>query len=203
MSDFKLLQSINEARDPNVTYSTKEVKGKLDRVIADLAGKQSGEWTRISNQYIELDDSIKQLTLKRDELNTKLKEKATELFEAEDEVLTRVVETIQLTLTLSKKSVKPSVEVVDAEAVVKALSSANLPEKLKLMVDELIAANTTMSKEKVTPEKLSIKRVDEASIVGTIKGIIRTIRKSISFVKSMLGGFDKDLLKIKKQIENL
>lgn len=200
MSKFTLIKQLLEARDKNASYSFKEVKGKIDRVIADLKGKQSAEWTKLSKQYIELDDSLKELSDKRDKLNAELKEKATDLFDAEDEVLTRVIETAQLTLTLSKQTKKPAEEKVDSEAVLKALVEAKLPLKIINMINELKEAHTKLTKETVTPEKLTVKRVEEDF---SIKSLGAFISKVVGRLKGMLSSFDSSFDRVKKKVTML
>jgi hypothetical protein len=135
---------MNEARDPQLTYHFKEVKGKVDRIIVKLEGKKSEIFTKLAKRYKELDNELKALEVRRDELNAETKEKTLDYFNAEDEVLTRVVETVSMTATMSKLS-QPSPK-VDHEAVVAAL--VKLMPELTDKVRELEASFSTTPKPK-------------------------------------------------------
>jgi hypothetical protein len=91
-------------RQSNIEYKEKKVKGLLDRVTAVLSGTQSGVFTRIASRYKRIDKLISYLQTEREKLNERVKENIVELFDAEDEVLTRVVESVSLTATLSKRT---------------------------------------------------------------------------------------------------
>jgi chromosome segregation ATPase len=186
-----------EGRIKGATYTTKEVKGKVEKVIAELKGAHSAAWTKISKQYVELDTEIKKLEEQRAELNAELKAKATGVFDTEDEVLTRVVETSQLVLTLSKKVKTEAHPEVDGDAVVKALAEADLPKELRKMVSAIIKANTKITPAKETPERLTVKvnKVEE-SIGSTLTAII-------SAVKSWLKAFDSKYTKIAEMVKML
>jgi chromosome segregation ATPase len=191
------LTDLFEARIKGATYTEKEASGKVQKVIAELKGQHSSAWTKISKQYIELDTEIKKLSESRDELNAELKSKATDVFEVEDEVLTRVVETAQLTITLSKKTKTAAGEEVDAEAVVKALAEADLPKELRKMINALIKAHTKAVPAKETPERLTVKvnKVEE--------GFITTAMALVAAIKSYLKDFTSKFSKLKAQVNAL
>lgn len=193
---FKKFKPVTEARTmPKHAYSVIEVKGKVDRVIAVLEGKHSASWTKISNQYKELDKNIKKLEEKRKDLNKQIKDRAaTEIFAVEDEVLTRVVETCGMTITLSKKTKTEDSEKVDYEAVVKALAEANLPAELSKMLNELIKAHTKAVPGKTTPERLTI---DVKEGVGSF------ISNIVDRIKMWFKRFDKKFNNISAMIKSL
>src|SRR5574344_1245495 len=117
------VRELLEARKKGVTYTevaSKKNKAEqaVERVVAELSGATSGSWTKLSKKYIDLDDDLKKLQLDRDKLNAAIKEQAQDIFDTADEVLTRVIETAQLSITLSKKSQIPETKKVDYEAVV-------------------------------------------------------------------------------------
>jgi len=197
---LKLSESfVAEARIKGATYTTKEIKGKVEKVIAELRGQHSAAWTKISKQYIDLDAEIKKLQISKDELNALLKDKATEVFDVEDEVLTRVVETAQLTITLSKKVKTPAHEEVDAEKVVEALAKADLPKDLRKMVNEIIQANTKTVAAKETPERLTVKINEHV----TISGLAQFFQGIINHIQIALSHFDSKYTKIAEMVKML
>lgn len=201
------VRELLEARKKGVTYTevaSKKNKAEqaVERVVAELSGATSGSWTKLSKKYIDLDDDLKKLQLDRDKLNAAIKEQAQDIFDTADEVLTRVIETAQLSITLSKKSQIPETKKVDYEAVVLSLTAARLPEKLSKMIQELIDANTKIEPAKDVPEKLVVRRkkVDEAFGMQSIKD---AFTKIVSRIKRALGIFDDEFSRLKKQVNAL
>lgn len=201
------VRELLEARKKGVTYTevaSKKNKAEqaVERVVAELSGATSGSWTKLSKKYIDLDDDLKKLQLDRDKLNAAIKEQAQDIFDTADEVLTRVIETAQLSITLSKKSQIPETKKVDYEAVVLSLTAAQLPEKLSKMIQELIDANTKIEPAKEVPEKLVVRRkkVDEAFGMQSIKD---AFTKIVSRIKRALGIFDDEFSRLKKQVNAL
>ena len=188
-----------EARIKGALYTTKEVKGKIEKVIAELKGQNSSSWTKISKQYVDLDNEIKKLQDSREKLNLELKDRATDVFDLEDEILTRVVETAQLTITLSKKAKKEAHPEVNAEAVIDALAKADLPKDLRKMVDACIKANTKMVAASETPERLTVK-VNKVEEAFSMSGLIMHMKEFMSQIKHWLLAFDHKYTKIDEMV---
>ena len=190
--------ALAEARQEGVEYTEKLAKGAVDRVTAQLLKNQSVAWNRLSKQYAELDQSMKDLIEQRDRLNSDLKLKATDLFDLEDEVLTRVIETSKLTITLSKKSFKPASTKVDNNAVVQDLLNADLVPALKKMVDKLIKTHTSVVDASEVPEKMSVK-VNE----GVVDSVKQFITRAISALRGMFDLFDQRFDKLQLKVAAL
>lgn len=158
--NMKFANIINEARQTDLEYKEKKVKDVLDRVTVTLGGHYSGLVTKIVKEYIALEDAIEELNKKRNELNVQMKEEGEFLFNAEDEVLTRVIDTVSATLTISKKIVDKK-ESFDVEKAFQDLT-ALVPE-LKDKVDEIIKANTSVSETLKSP-RLTVKRKVEEDV---------------------------------------
>jgi len=190
---MKVAELFEGKRQKGVDY--KEVKNASDvveRVIAGLKGKESASWTRLTKEYVDIDDKLKKLTVDRNKLNDDIKSAAAELFDVADDVLTRVIETAQLTLTLSKKTKKDATTEVDYEKVVKSLLESKLVPGVKKMLDELIKANSKAIAASEVPEKLTVKRnkVDEGFSLNGIKAWFSGLAKKL---KGMIASFDEDL----------
>lgn len=93
-----------EDRRADLTYKEKKAKGVIDRVTVELEGVDSARFTRMSRMLKRIDNQITKLQTIRNNVNEKLKGNVEDLFDAEDVMITRVVETVNATLTLSKKS---------------------------------------------------------------------------------------------------
>jgi chromosome segregation ATPase len=192
------LQDLYEGRVKGITYTLKTVKEKIERVTAELKGKESATWTRIAKQYKELSDEIDSLKKKKDKLNVEIKDKATEIFDVEDQVLTRVVETTNLTITLSKKTRVEAHNEVDYEAVVKALAEADLPGNLRKIINKIVESNTKLVAASETPERLTVKYTE-----SVMEGIVDLLKTVVSKIKEALAVFDRKFSAIKKKVDAL
>lgn len=105
--DESRAEEVDEARVTGLPYKEKPVSKKdptIDRVILTLKGKDSEVMTKLGLGYKKLDNLEKMMKKRRDKMNSQVKEKMTELFDAEDEWRTRVIETVSATMTLAKRS---------------------------------------------------------------------------------------------------
>jgi hypothetical protein len=141
-----------------IEYKEKKVAGLLDRVTAKLAGKKSEIFTKMAKRYKKIDNAIKFLGEEREQLNEKVKMHMGEMFDAEDEVLTRVIESVSLTATLSKRTPASTKEVesFDTEGFISALYET-LPE-LENQLNELVKRFTVV-REVTVAEKSPALRV--------------------------------------------
>ena len=200
---FKETIVLSEARNPDLTYSEKVVKNKIDRVTVELAGNPSGVMSRLTSRYDRLDKAIKAMSVKRNEMNEQIKENVTELFNAEDIVLTRVVETVSFTLILSKL-VKSSEQnpktTVDYEAIAKELAKL-IPEELQEQVEAITKMYTEVSIAADKSPALRIKnkndeKLDEG-LMDSIKGLAAKVVKWAKSMASWAVGYDKKLAALK------
>lgn len=188
--------------DANVEYTEKKVKGLLDRVTAKLSGSKSGVFTRLGARYKEIDDEVKRLTDERETLNEQVKGQISALFDAEDEVLTRVIESVSLVATLSKKTpatVKP-VETFDTEGFINEIYES-LPE-LKEQLDIIRAKYVTLSHVDV-PEKdhrLTVKLNDSVNLNESDSRLGEYAELVKRMVSRNLKGYDQRIAAIKAQV---
>lgn len=182
---FKEHLQLMEARQSGVTYTEKQVKGVVDKVTASLSGSQSANMTKLAKRYARLEASLAAMKEKHDELNTKLKGEVQGLFEAEEVVRTRVVETAQFTLTMAKEIQKAgttSTE-VDYKAIIAALTVL-IPDELQSKVDSITEKYTKVID---VPAKPPVKKLSVSKELGALKeGLLDSmISKFGSFVKSI------------------
>jgi hypothetical protein len=130
-------------RKSNLNYTEKKVKNVLDRVTLELTGKNSEITTKLAKRYKHIDDLEKQLKTLRDSFNLDAKQHILQYFDAEDEVLTRVIETASMTLTLSKKTSEEK-ETIQFEGFYKELLGLlpELEDKLKILLDKYTKIET-------------------------------------------------------------
>lgn len=197
---FKEHLILTEARAPGVKYTEKQVKNVLDKVTATLKGSDAANMTKLAKRYARLEASMKAMKEKHDVLNQRLKGDFENLFDAEDVVLTRVVETAQFTLMMSKEIQKTEgSKEVDYNSIIAALS-ALIPDELQSRIDMITEKYT-----KMVPPKAPIKRLTVSKEVAPIKeGIMDTIVKTAKrFLESMLlwgHRYDRKLASLKSQL---
>ena len=185
-------------RRADLTYVEKKVKNELDRVIVELKGNESGTLTRLASRYDRLDKAIKVMGQKRNELNAEIKEKVEDLFAAEDIVLTRVIETVSFTMTVSKKSKVADKVAIDYEAIATELAKL-IPDDLQAKVDEIVKAYTTITPQADKSPALSVKAKVTEGIISDLKAsIVSLIKKIVKSIASWAPKFDKKLDKLKK-----
>jgi hypothetical protein len=164
------LQTLVEARQGNWKYTEKRVKGALDKVTLELEGADSGAMTRLAKRYERLDKSAKLLKEKRDQLNAAVKEVGDRIFDAEDALATRIIDTISYTvmLTASEKaeSKKPTAK-VDYESAYAEL--ARLVPELIEQADKIRAKYTEMIPPKDTPVGLRVKAKVQEGLLDFVK----------------------------------
>jgi len=168
---IKELIDIVEARDPNLKYENKVKKatGQIERVIVTLEGNQSGKFTRAAQSYKKLKKEIESMLTQQKTDIDELRANAEELFNAEDEVYTRVVETCSITITVAKATAASEKEVIDYEAIIKSITE---------MVPELTEQIARIKKEKTELVPVAAKasavtiKIDE-DVISTIKNRIR------------------------------
>lgn len=159
---------LNEARkiDPDVDYhevSKTKKDPTIDRVVAKLKGTPSGILTRIAAQFAALKKAEEELTKLKNEMRPHIKGLAADYFDDADRIYTRVVETLQFAITLSKQIDTPAgeKESIDYEQIFLALLDM-LPE----LGDELATlkhkfTTTIPTPAKTPPAKMSIKHRDD------------------------------------------
>ncbi len=94
--------ALGHGRQEDLEYIEKKIKGVVDRVTIELAGSQAGVFTKLGRRYEQLEAALVRLQQRRETMNVDLKSRMVEFFDAEDEVLTRVLKTSKIALTLGK-----------------------------------------------------------------------------------------------------
>lgn len=182
-------------RLPDVEYKEKKVKDKVERITLELTGKHSEKFTKLASKFKEVKESLEELTDVKNEMNEHIKAEALELFDAEDEILTRVIETVSMTVTISKKTVEEKSK-TDYEKAIKMLSEM-VPE-LTDKINDVIKACTEVTKNEKSPAlRVDIKE-DMSDIINMAKKKFLSLYKKI---KSWMNSFDSKLKAVKKLAE--
>lgn len=149
---FRKLINLCESRieNPDVSYTSDAKK-----VVAVLKSYNSQSYTKLAQKFEQiamLEAEVKQL---KAEVKASTKEDVADLFDAEDAIMTRVIETVSFTLTLSKDPI-PTVS-PKYKDILEALSTQLTPE-LILVLEELKKNMVTVTQKSPS---LSIKPVSE------------------------------------------
>lgn len=214
MNDMRKLINLFEARQEGdgITYTEKKVKGSLDRVIAEISGKQSAAFTRIGKKYEELDTIEKEISEQKEQLNAETKAKMEELFNVEDEVYTRVVDTVSLVLTLSKRTeAEPAPQEVVTETDVDGMLN-ELSEMMPDLIDTLNTLKKKYTKEvtrtvmkpaagkRAAEPRLGKPKFKTAESADLSEGISDWVSRFINWSKKKLNRFDSRLETLKSKI---
>lgn len=208
-----VLELLTESRRSDLPYTEKKTKGAIDKVVVNLQGHESGKFTKLAARFKELRLKTDELSAATDALNKDIKEEAIALFDATDEVYTRIVETVSLTILIGKRQPdKMEKETkINYEQIIKDIT-ALVPE-LSSKIDDIITANTEVT-EKLKVAKAPQLRVDmkvdesqaldEAfSFAPFIKVAVAIGRKLLSGIKPWSREYSKKVASIKTRIEQL
>lgn len=198
---LKELLNLTEERDKSLQYTEKKVKGQIDRVIVELTGNQSGRFTKLVKQYIDVKEDLDALETVRLALNETIKEEMIPLFNATDEVYTRVVDTVGASLNLSKRVKATTKETTDYEKIYEGMV-ALVDEDLKKKLEELKKSFTSIAN---VNEKSPALRVDiKEGMIKTVVSFIKDVtRKFTSGLTKWTSSYDRKLDKLRMMIEEL
>ena len=199
-----VLQVLTEARRKDLPYTEKKAKGAIDKVIVSLAGNQSGVFTKLAGKFKELREKTDELSKQTDALNAEVKEAAIDLFDATDEVYTRIVETVSLTILIGKqeKPKQETVTTVNYQQIIAEIS-ALVPE-LTDKIEEIIKANTNVDVKTKDPKSPQLRvTIKEGMIEDLIKYAKQVFKPMLQSIRSWSRGYSKKLKALEKKIEQL
>lgn len=191
------VQELLEARIPHLSYTETVTKGKLSRVVLSLEGSNSASVTKLAKRYERLDKTALLLKKKRDEVNEAIKEFGDELFDAEDALATRIIETVSFTMMLTaaeKAEQKKPTPKTDFEAAFAELSK--LVPELEEKALEILKKYTELVPPKDTPVKLQVKSKLKEGLVGAMKA---GWERFVDTIRSWGASYDKRLDALKKK----
>lgn len=188
---FRKLINLFESRRLDVDYeeSTKEV-------VAKLQSYNSQSFTKLAQKVIRIETLEEEIKSLKEEVKSEAKETVAELFDADDAIKTRVVETISFILTLSKDP-KPT-ETPKYKDILEELSNHLTPE-LILVLEELKKKMIT-----VTQKSPTLKAKERASGNLTEGAFSSVLGKFRDLIANWGQNYDQklDALKSKFQAED-
>ena len=173
--------------------------GEFSKITATLSGPESAKFTRLAKKYKILDMIAKRAAERRDTLNEETREKVQGLFDVEDAVLTRYVETVSLSITLAKATEASTSETrtIDIDGLLAELYET-VDEKLIPVIKELEEKYTKIGTKttKASPGALRVKIKEDLSLDGlesyaeqfklTIMPILDQVSKKLSQIESQI-----------------
>ena len=189
-----------EDRRADLNYKEKLVKHQLDRVIVELEAHESGAMTKMASRYFSIDKAVKKLMEVKDKMNAGVKERAEALFNAEDIVLTRVVETVSFTLTLSKQMQIEASErtVVNYELIAKELMKL-ISDELKPQVDAIVKEATTKTAIPASTKSPAL-RIQPKVEEGFIDSTVDMFKNFVIRFKNWAKMYDRKLTELKRKL---
>lgn len=159
--------------DEEVKYKEGKIKGVIDKVTAVLTGKKSEIFTKIAQEYKRIDDEIDRLQKERDSLNDKVKEKMSAMFDANDEIYTRIIESVSLVANLSKRTPDhtKTIETFDPEGMLEELAETmpELTEQLTYLREKYTTVKEVTVKAKSPALRVKIKEAEGNDLHATIQ----------------------------------
>lgn len=186
---IELIEStLNEVRSSDISYKEVQAKGEITKVIAELDKQKASAASKLAMQYDKLNKALQEAQEQRDIANKDLKEYVDELFDANDALVTRAIETASVTISVAKATQQ---SMTDYAKVLEEL--VKMVPDLTKKVDELKNQYTRII------EKSPALRVKVEE--GTLKNTV--INALISFADKIFGWldwYDNKLNKIKSMI---
>lgn len=180
---FKRLLLLFEARRPEIKY-----KVTPKEVIAQLEGNTSGKYTKLAQKINRIGFLQAQLSRLKEEVKASAREDIADLFDAEDAVKTRIVETLQFVFVLSKN---PEITKTPKYKDILSELETKLTPELILVLEALKAELITETQKEPS---LKVKPVSES------KGDDR-LERTVKLVNLWKNAYDKKLYALIKDAD--
>lgn len=166
-----------------------------DKVVAKLKSYDSAAYTRLAQNLEKIKEREAEVKQLKEEIAKDTKDYIASLFEAEDIIRTRIVETRQFIMTLSKDP-KPTETFKYAE-IVKELTTKLTPELMKAL-DELKEKYKSVTQKQ--PSLKSEKKTVEEGVSTVINFLKNLGKKFLDKVKNWGAKYDKNLNNLKRKL---
>lgn len=197
-------QFIGESEDQKKIEKVYDKAGKeVEKLIMSFSGSSSGEMTRLINKFVETYELLKDAQESHEAVKEVLKDKINKSFEEEERFITRIIQTVKYTLTVSKYTREKTEEVteVNYNEVIKELMEVfpDIKEGLKDIIKKHTEVKTKFKKEISGSIKYSHIDVNEG-ITELLKGTVSAMKEIFTSLYRSLrrlgGSIDKRFRKI-------
>jgi len=190
---------------PDYEYEEKKKRKKddnIDSVIAYIKGHSSAKFTKLGRRYARAKRIADLLTAEKMKLNEDTKKAVDEIFDAADDIYTRVVDTVSIVFKVAKAETRSS-ETFDKEAYL-----TKLEELTGLSVEALEQVRkefTTIKTVQISPKLLAPKEkkpVNESEDDGNLEKIEQYAGRVGDAVDKFLQKWDSHFAALKQEIES-
>lgn len=185
-------QKLDEVRNKELEYKEKVANNHIQKVSVELKGRKGSYATRVAREYKRIDEELKRITEEREKLKEYSLEYYNKLFDAEDEIIQRIVETSSVTITLTKPAKVKTVH-FDEEGFFNELSVL-LPE-LSEQLEELRKQYTVIN-EFTRKSAIKVSEGPISNIKDKLSKLIQKLSTGLRRIFINLKDFDSSLLKI-------
>lgn len=181
-------------RNKEFDYTSVKKDDKVDKVIVVLKGSKSKKATALAKQFDEVNNKKKEIIGMENKLKEDMKQLASDLFNINDSVYTRVLETASVVITATKMSTR---ENFDSEKFMEKISKEfpKLVVKFNEIADEC---------KKITNVDSNIKVTMKEGIGDSIKSVYNKLKaqitKIVDSIKSYLDNYDDKLNDWKQEL---
>ena len=203
-----LKEFLSEVRQPGVRYTEIKAKNAVVKVIAELSEHEASVFSKIARRFDRLNTAIKKMSEMSKNLNADLKTRIKDLFDAEDMVLTKVVDTASFAATLAaiaKLDPNKKKQVVDWKKIAEELAEL-IPDELQAQVEAITKKYTVDSIMDVKEPSLTItnKAAEKAARDKKLEEAIDLIKKMakavLNHVSKWASSYDRKINRLKKQL---
>ncbi|RLC08335.1 MAG: hypothetical protein DRI24_23490 [Deltaproteobacteria bacterium] len=205
MKIFELDVPARKPDDPDVAgydeirKKKKDPNSEIDAVVAHLKGKRSEFFTKLARRFGRATRIKKMLAAEEKSLKKETLAAVDELFDATDEVYTRIIETVSLVFKISKASEK-TVQQLDQAGYL-----AELEQLTGLAVNELEELKSKYITKKITKVLPRVLAPKEKTPESINEGAYDKIKQMASLVAdkiyAFLGDWDQQFNSLKSDIE--
>lgn len=183
----------------DIEYSAVGKGEEVNKVVAVLKRGKSAKYTRLGNNFLRMQQLKEEIDRVNDEMKEDLRGAIADIFNPEDAVYTRVIETAQFVIQITKDP--KAAETVQYAKVLAELESKLTPELLEALK---IIKNKYTSVQKAKPPSITnVEKKTEESIdlsEGVWDAIKSIWSKFASSIKSWLNGYDRRLAALKAEV---
>ncbi|VVC05571.1 Uncharacterised protein [uncultured archaeon] len=122
-----------ESENPDVSYEEVVSKGVLSKIIAHLKGNTSGKYSRLAQNLVKMRQLQEDIAQIKKDIDLDARQTIADVFNAEDEIYTRVVDTISFIVKITAKP-KPAVT-YEYSKILAILEKELTPELLKRLYE--------------------------------------------------------------------
>lgn len=191
----------------HVKYS-EEIKGKTNKVIATLSHSKSAEYTKLGRDLVKITELTEQVDKLKEEVKLHSKEKIQDLFNADDAMRTRVVETVGFTFQMTKdiestttfkyKEILDEIQEHLTPELVQMLES--IKSKYMTVKSGSVGRLTAVQDKNVTPPEPASESVMHEGVMDNLKAYFK---KFANYVASWGQKYDKKLNVLKQAAATL